>query len=99
MRLIDADALGVGKANPDAFKERAYACGWNAVIEIIEKAPTVDAVPVVRCRECINFAKTAVNGKGFCICPASGMDITPDDFCSYGQRKMEDSHNVMKENT
>lgn len=25
--------------------------------------------------------------KGFLICPASGMEIIDDDFCSYGERK------------
>ena len=43
----------------------------------IEAAPTVDAVPVVRCRDCRNF-KTYN-----CRMVASGYD----DFCSYGERK------------
>ena len=46
----------------------------------IEAAPTVDAVPVVRCRDCRNF-KTYV-----CRMVASGYD----DFCSYGERKEGD---------
>lgn len=46
MRLIDADALGVGKANIDVFEHPAYADGWNTLIDIIEKAPTVEAEPV-----------------------------------------------------
>lgn len=44
-RLIDADALGIGKANPDCFEEKAYARRWNTAIEIIEAAPSVDAPP------------------------------------------------------
>ena len=43
----------------------------------IEAAPTVDAVPVVRCRDCRKF-KTYD-----CRMVASGYD----DFCSYGERK------------
>ena len=31
--------------------------------------------------------RATVNEKGFLICPASGMEITPDDFCSYGEPK------------
>lgn len=27
MRLIDVDALGIGRANPDVFEEKAYAWG------------------------------------------------------------------------
>lgn len=51
MRLIDADALGIGFADPNVFEHPQYAYGWNSAIEIIGNAPTVDAVPVVRCVE------------------------------------------------
>lgn len=50
-------------------------------------APTVDAAPVVRCRDCVYAQSAKINKKGFCICPASHMEITDDDFCSYGERK------------
>lgn len=53
MRLIDADALGIGLANEAIFKVREYVHGWNSVIKIIDNAPTVDAVPVVRCEKCV----------------------------------------------
>ena len=49
-RLIDANALGIGKAKREAFDNPAYADGWNSAIEIIENAPTVDAVEVVHGR-------------------------------------------------
>lgn len=46
MRLIDADALGIGRCKEGAFEIRWYALGWNSAIDIIENAPTVDAEPV-----------------------------------------------------
>lgn len=46
MRLIDADALGIGKANRDCFDDPKYADGWNNAIEIINNAPTIEAEPV-----------------------------------------------------
>ena len=46
MRLIDADALGIGKANRDCFDDPKYADGWNSAIEIINNAPTIKAEPV-----------------------------------------------------
>ena len=49
--------------------------------------PAADVVEVVRCKDCVYFAKAKVNKKGFLICPASGMDITEEDYCSYGERK------------
>ena len=45
-----------------------------------------DAVPVVRCKDCVYKASAEVID-GFLICPASGMEIWDDDFCSYGERK------------
>lgn len=45
MRLIDADALGIGKAKRDVFNNPAYADGWNSAIEIINNATTIDARP------------------------------------------------------
>lgn len=39
---------------------------------------------MIFCRDCSYSAKASVNDKGFLICPASGMDFTEYDFCSYG---------------
>lgn len=50
-----------------------------------------DVVEVVRCRDCTYFDKAIVTKKGFVICPASGMEITDDDFCSYGERRESDA--------
>ena len=47
MRLIDADALGVGRCSRDLLPA-SYCAGWNGLVNLIEQAPTIDAVPVVR---------------------------------------------------
>ena len=52
-----------------------------AVKSAIEKMPTVDAVPVVYCRECIK--------RGTYRCPLYPKDEI-DDFCSYGERRNND---------
>lgn len=56
IRLIDADALGIGICNFDVFSPEGtlYAEGWNQAIKCLENAPTVDAVEVVRCKDCAN---------------------------------------------
>ena len=57
MRMIDADALK-RKSVPLLFPTRMEPCGHipvpvNAVVVAeIEQAPTIDAVPVVRCENC-----------------------------------------------
>ena len=51
------------------------------LVRFLKKQPTVDAVPVVRCRECKHY-----DGKW--LCKISGVPSRkPDDFCSYGKRK------------
>ena len=71
MRLIDADAL-INEANSD----EAY--GYVDVKQISE-APTVDAVPVVRCRECKHL--------GFCG-DATNLEVMGFyGYCSRGERK------------
>ena len=49
----------------------------------------VDVVEVTFCKDCRYYQDAKVNEKGFLICPASGMEITEMDYCSYGQRKIE----------
>ena len=55
----------------------------------IEAAPTVDAVPVVRCRECKHYdlgvcLKIYSDGNAH---PEAWQSRKPEDFCSYGERK------------
>lgn len=38
-RLIDADALGIGRINPLVFDKPEYAHGWNCAVEIVQNAP------------------------------------------------------------
>ena len=98
-RLIDANALGVGKAKREVFDKPEYADGWNSAIEIIENAPSVDAVEVVRCKDCKYWHEET----GWCdqhswFIEEDGEPCHPwesnnwkmlneDDFCSYGERK------------
>ena len=74
MRLIDADAL-------PRHGQRGGLVHWKD----IENAPTVDAVEVVRCREC-KYRETCEQIVWFDIgkYKAIGSNI---DFCSYGERR------------
>lgn len=76
MRLIDADKLP---------KYTGYALSASDVAIAVENAPTVDAVPVIRCRECKWFAE----GK-WCRNPNNDMvqgGTTGEWFCADGERK------------
>ena len=52
----------------------------------IESAPTVDAVTVVRCREC-NHCDPENYHCDHPMSTAAPLRRKPDDFCSYGERK------------
>ena len=83
-RLIDADALHrkvMTETNPYGKPTIDYDSGVK-VLEWIEQAPTVDAVPVVRCRDC------AVPHNKYTGCPMLNGLVTPPDFyCPFGERK------------
>lgn len=86
MMVIDADGLRRRIVAFCTGCSTTYLTVENIVM-MINQADTVDAVPVVRCRDCVYAQSAKINKKGFLICPASRMEITDDDFCSYGERK------------
>jgi hypothetical protein len=88
MRLIDADALGVGRCSRDLLPAD-YCAGWNGMVRLLEKAPTVDAVEVVRCRDCIYTRK--VYGRLVCkYGTCAGCILHDDFFCANGERRDHD---------
>ena len=74
MRLIDADVADKWMQQNNAFIDSA----------ILKAIPTIDAVPVVRCRECEHWKDW-----GACGHPDNGWDappMGPEDFCSRGEK-------------
>ncbi len=89
MRLIDADEFEAALENTEYDISPAYepdGYSHKLICEVLEETPTVDAVPVVRCRECIHHY---IDEYGFPACAESGAMLNPeeDDYCSRGQRK------------
>ena len=89
MRLIDADLLSeaIHENVPAPYEDASWA-KENYLAEI-EAAQTVDAVEVVRCRECVHY-EMGVCLKIYDDGAASKYALQerkPDDFCSYGERK------------
>lgn len=106
MRLIDADALPklldaeykqtmkliwAGEKHLDNLAE-----GFTEASHIAKYiAPTVDAVPVVRCKDCKHYrnypnglcylhTEPKTNSRGY---SGDAVCVEPEDFCSYGERK------------
>lgn len=88
-RLIDANAL-IKEANA----EGAY--GYVDAFQIAN-ASTVDAVEVVRCRECKHhyWEQEPCHGKSvhYCKLPhMRGVEVFKEFFCYYGERKGGDNN-------
>lgn len=87
-RLIDADALmeRLAKKKPEAGKAR-YTDGYNDALltfrSMVHGAPTVEAVPVVRCKECVHRHPYGPK------CTIHQLVFEDDHFCSDGIRKPE----------
>lgn len=95
MRLIDADAYkkellwGQDYLDDDTLL---------TAINILDCAPTIDAVPVVRCKDCKHQRERneyeqnyLVEGVLICTSPDATDDcwnaVWSNHFCSYGERK------------
>ena len=78
MRLIDADAL-----IKEACAEGAY--GYVDAKQIAD-APIIDALPVVRCKECIHSYDDLC---GLCCTCGPYVDcvVQPEFYCADGKRK------------
>lgn len=78
-RLIDTNAF----LRETFFQEGIYPHGQ--LKREIESTPTVDAVEVVRCKDCVHM-KVKFNAR-FCEvwCMFNGMG--DEGFCNYGERK------------
>lgn len=96
-RLIDADALKTKSIRCETFKLTDAPVFLKAVgTKEIDRAPTIDAVEVVRCRDCKHYnpqKKSAhwENRANYCN-RIVAIKTQPYDFCSYGERKDGDGN-------
>lgn len=86
MRLIDADALKYKQQvmykkddSDDVWAE------WFTTATEIANAPTIDAEPVVRCRDCVWWTKQEASCQGRCA--RLGIYPTGAWYCANGERK------------
>ena len=88
MRLIDADRL------------KAHYCWWSGGSKemtideakktfdtIVDVQPTVDAVEVVRCKDCIHNSLNRRSGNAYCELGIGLFQL--NDFCSEGERRKD----------
>ena len=113
MRLIDANELkehlfvgadydkaiddGIAKTEEEVF---AFQCGWNdALKSVVQFAPTVDAVEVVRCRDCKwyhnaddkYFPRTCDHWSEMFYHYEDWESVDENGFCSWGERREDET--------
>ncbi len=88
-RLIDADKVREHKYKSVQYEKAivnelpddppfAFMCGWNEALDsVYQYAPTVDAEPVVRCKDCKHFSFW---------CELHETRVDPEeDYCSWAE--------------
>ena len=85
MRLIDADALIIATQN---FCD-GYEVRWTdkKVMAWINGYATIDAVPVVRCQDCIHYKEKDLFGHIAHECEEYETDTGADGYCHKGVRR------------
>ena len=93
-RLIDANKVinSMQKCLDEepTKKDSVAYFAFESIIECLKREPTVDAVEVVRCKECKHYCSfynecseehNHYTEEGF-------REVHDNDFCSYGERKI-----------
>ena len=84
-RLIDLDAMFPKESLEEQIRRTI-------------NAPTVDAVPVVRCKDCIHYKPQNQGAHRNCTTPycmrVVAVKVKPDDFCSYGERRTDNEEKL-----
>lgn len=108
MRLIDADAM-IEKLDglfeepkgTEDFMTIGYDHGIGEAIALAKGQPTIDAVEVVRCKDCRYYYRHEFFGKPYFTCDIANQYMTgdiigvgfepPEDwYCADGERKGEE---------
>lgn len=97
-RLIDANAIPWEEhyvPDPDRNAQWDFKKEWTVLKPVIDQMPTVDAVEVIRCKDCKHYRN---HPNGLCFLWTEPYDnakgykgdihcVEPDDYCSFGERK------------
>ena len=87
MRLIDAHDLWTEIM---MIPHNGDMISSEEVEKAIAEAPTVDAVEVVRCKDCDWYdGRVCVNAK--CVKSWYGCRVSQEHYCSFGERRATDA--------
>lgn len=85
-RLIDADKLKEDVLDlPNCPNEFSDTYDKARILDLVDEQPTVDAVQVVRCKDCRWFENDGYHTN----CQIMRFCVEDDDYCSRGERRGE----------
>ena len=92
MRLIDADAFEVvGGHIPNGYDVASYTEGQMDILERIDALPTVDAVAVTRCKQCVFCRAASIHSSKsnvwLCNRKFETFSVDPESFCSFAKKQ------------
>lgn len=85
MRLTDADKL---QLRINLVGTNKFGMLDEDIRKFVDENPTVDAVPVTRCKNCKDFHRNDENDP-YCANKRGLDDPVPDGFCNYGKPREE----------
>lgn len=96
MRLIDADKMAVEESEAyisaqcqikDELLRSVNAVVHTKIQRLIADTPTVDAVEVVRCRDCLYYTPVDDNTGKCAFLIGEHQYVVPDGYCYLGELK------------
>lgn len=83
MRLIDSDKFILA-----LMDESLSSIDEDTILDLVDSIPTVDAVTVVRCKDC-EYSYDEISY----LCCSHGVcddcEVPPNFYCAYGKRRAE----------
>ena len=93
MRLIDIEPLQKEHWHLHRHVAGVYAARVEEME--LEEVPTVDAVPVIRCKDCINWDTDWTTHPPNHYCPAIDGFTSENFYCGYAEKMEEqDANNI-----
>lgn len=91
-RLIDVEPIIARYSGGESMKSMAECIHDEIFVSVLKNAPVVDAVEVVRCKDCKYYEHPEYyDGGTKDVCRTFKRQMQEADFCSYGERKAENN--------
>ena len=93
MRLIDADNLiPIMKYTTTDNEIGVFPIriGFNTIKRVIDEAPTIDAVEIIRCKDCKHKYVSGNGTTQYYVCDFMDAQYEENGFCHHAEREVEE---------